>query len=188
MKIALIGKIGSGKSEALKVAREMGIATMSADEINAKLLSSPAYVALLNVLFPTAVKDGIVDRAELARIIFSDSEQRARLNTLAHPRILARIEMASDDPLVVEIPVYDASGAARCFDCAILVTCPDEDRKKRLLARGMSEEDIAARIEAQKEERLERAAKYTILNDCSLEEFKKRVRATFESILAANQC
>lgn len=185
MKIALIGKIGSGKSEALKVAREMGVATLSADEINAELLSSPSYVALLGAVFPTAVKGGRVDRAELARIVFSDAEQRARLNALAHPRILARIAEATDDPLVVETPVYDASGAARCFDFAILVTCPEEERKRRLLARGMSEEDIAARLEAQSGERLERAAKYTILNNCSLEEFRKRVRATLECLLSA---
>ena len=41
MKIAVIGGIGSGKSEVMKVAKEMGITCLSADEINDALLHEP---------------------------------------------------------------------------------------------------------------------------------------------------
>ena len=72
MNIALIGGIGSGKSEVLKVAREMGIAALSADEINAGLLKSPEYIEKIAAAFPGCVVCGVVDKARLASEVFSD--------------------------------------------------------------------------------------------------------------------
>lgn len=73
MRIAVIGGIGSGKSEAIKAAAELGIHTLSADEINSKLLCDADYIREIAAGFPQAVKDGAVDRRLLADIVFSDS-------------------------------------------------------------------------------------------------------------------
>ena len=91
MKIAVVGGIGSGKSEVMKKVASMGAATLSADEINASLLTSPDYIASLQSLFPTAVKDGVVDKHALAEIVFADETSRKALNALAHPLILKKI-------------------------------------------------------------------------------------------------
>lgn len=42
MRIAIIGGIGSGKSEVMKIAKERGFFCISADEINAELLKTPS--------------------------------------------------------------------------------------------------------------------------------------------------
>ncbi|MBD5092165.1 MAG: dephospho-CoA kinase, partial [Clostridiales bacterium] len=76
MRIAIVGGIGSGKSEVLKVARDMGLACLSADEINAELLKTPEYIAEIATAFPAAVKDGGIDKAALAKIVFSDDSAR----------------------------------------------------------------------------------------------------------------
>ena len=47
MRIAVIGGIGSGKSEVLAVAREMGVCCLSADEINRELLADEGYASAL---------------------------------------------------------------------------------------------------------------------------------------------
>lgn len=182
MKIAVIGGIGSGKSEVLSVAREMGIATLSADAINRELLCEKDYIALLAREFPFAVKDGKVDRAALAREVFFDGEARARLNALSHPRILARIQSATEDPLVVEVPLFAGSGAKRLFDKTLLVVCPDALRVERLLARGMTKEDIEARIAAQGEERY-LAGDVTLLNDGTMDELRQKAAAALEYLL-----
>lgn len=44
MRIAIIGGIGSGKSEVLKIAKERGFFCISADEINSELLKTPSYI------------------------------------------------------------------------------------------------------------------------------------------------
>ncbi len=183
MRIAIIGTIGCGKSEVLRVARSMGFATLSADEINRDLLCDPQYVALIEEQFPTAVRQGRADRAELAKIVFNDAAQRAKLNALAHPRILKRIESDASDPLVVEMPLYLESGAARLFDRTVLVTCSDEIRRRRLLLRGMTKEDIDARTRAQQNERLEDVADYILVNDGTLEQLRESAEALFARIL-----
>ena len=72
MNIAIIGGVGSGKTEVLKVAREMGITALSADEINAELLRNPQYVEKVASIFPDCVVCGVVDKARLAAAVFSD--------------------------------------------------------------------------------------------------------------------
>ena len=102
MNIALIGGIGSGKSEVLKVAREMGIAALSADEINAGLLKSPEYIEKIAAAFPGCVVCGVVDKARLASEVFSDKGKREKLNSIAHPEIARKVAECKESPLVVE--------------------------------------------------------------------------------------
>ena len=75
MKIAVVGGIGSGKSEVMKAVQGMNVATcVSADEINAELLKQKAYVEKLKELFPSVVKGGVVDKKALAKIVFNDEK------------------------------------------------------------------------------------------------------------------
>ena len=66
MRVAIIGGIGAGKSEVLKIAKSKGFACLSADEINANLLLSPSYIAKIAAAFPSVVKDGAVDKKHAA--------------------------------------------------------------------------------------------------------------------------
>ena len=128
MNIALIGGIGSGKSEVLKVAREMGIAALSADEINAGLLKSPEYIEKIAAAFPGCVVCGVVDKARLASEVFSDKGKREKLNSIAHPEIARKVAECKESPLVVELPLVLESGMAGMFDEIILVVRRDHPR------------------------------------------------------------
>ncbi|MDE5601379.1 MAG: dephospho-CoA kinase, partial [Clostridia bacterium] len=138
MRIAIVGGIGSGKSEVLKVARDMGLACLSADEINSDLLNTPEYIAEIARAFPTAVCGGRIDRAILAKIVFSDDSARIKLNEIAHPRILARIREEKSSPLVVEMPLFLECGAQTLFDEVLFVYTPMTLRLERLEKRGLS--------------------------------------------------
>lgn len=81
MRIAIIGGIGSGKSEVLKIAKERGFFCISADEINSELLKTPSYIQKFKRLFPTAVinwRSG--QKRRLPSIVFS--KQRASAKSL----------------------------------------------------------------------------------------------------------
>lgn len=189
MRIAIIGGLGSGKSEALRVAREMGVCTLSADEINSQLLEDEEYIAELEKEFPEAVKDKKVDRAALADIVFYDAEAHQILNDLAHPRILRRIAEEERSPLVVEMPLLVESGATGMFDEIILVRAPIVKRLMRMKKyRKMGFIDSLDRIKWQsKQDTLESIATHIVDNNGSLISFRDNVQKVLRKILYENQ-
>ena len=87
-KIAITGGIGSGKSEAIKIIKELGFPVFSCDEIYKEIIFSKEYVQRIEENFPTCVKNGIIDRKELSAIVFANREKRDLLNSLSHPLIM----------------------------------------------------------------------------------------------------
>lgn len=177
MNIALIGGIGSGKSEVLKVAREMGIAALSADEINAGLLKSPEYIEKIAAAFPGCVVCGVVDKARLASEVFSDKGKREKLNSIAHPEIARKVAECKESPLVVELPLVLESGMAGMFDEIILVSAPRRARMARLAGRGVEPARARAIMRAQKPVfKLRSVATRVIDNSGSLEDLRASAR------------
>lgn len=187
MRIAIIGGIGSGKSEAMKVAEEKGFYCVSADEINSRLLRTPEYVAKIAESFPDAVKDGVVDKKTLASIVFADEDKRKLLNSIAHPEIMRAVREDMRTPLAAELPLY-IEGGERDFDEVVLVKTPVFQRIARLKKRGLAPKDAIARIKAQPSNRaLEKYCTRVISNGKSLEKFRKNAAKLFDDMLKNKQ-
>ena len=103
--------------------------------------------------------DDKIDRAGLAKIVFSDPDALAALESIVHPRVwetlvpevLSAMEVA---PLVVvELPLLAERGLPEPqpfpIDGVIVVEAPPEVTRLRLRARGMSDPDISARFSKQ---------------------------------------
>lgn len=184
MKIAVIGGIGSGKSEVMKVAKEMGITCLSADEINDALLHEPVYISKIASRFPECVAHGAVDKPKLASVVFSDEKKRRALNDIAHPEIARRIAECDADPLAVELPLALESGMATAFDEVILVSAPKSLRLNRLERRGVPEARANAVMRVQvPEKELEKIATVILPNDGSLSALRAEAKAAFEKAL-----
>lgn len=183
MRIAIIGGIGSGKSEVMKIAKEAGFECVSADEINAELLRTPSYIAKIALQFPAVVKDGAVDKKTLASIVFADEGKRQILNSIAHPEIMAKIRAFDAPHVAVELPLY-IEGGERDFDEVVLVKTPMCLRIKRLEKRGLAKKDAIARKKSQPSDRtLKKYATRVLHNGGSIEKLKKRALRTFDDIL-----
>lgn len=184
MRIAVIGGIGSGKSEVVKIARDRGIFCLSADEINSTLLKDSEYIQKIAAAFPSVVKDGEVNRRALASIVFCDEQKRKQLNRIAHPEIMKKISECNEDPLVCELPLYIEGGDSN-FDEIVLVDTCMLKRIKRLKGRGMSTKDAIARIRAQVSQKmLKEHATIIVNNNGSLDRLKKDVNALFDELIA----
>lgn len=180
MKIAIVGGIGSGKSEVLAVAKSLGFSTLSADEVNAELLSSPDYVQKLKEAFPTVVKDGKVDKSALSALVFSDDSARLELNAIAHPEIAKRIRACGD--AVVELPLALESGVIDLFDEIILVRCSLSTRLYRLEKRGVDRDRARKIIAVQVPiSELEKVATAVIDNDSTILELEENARRMLEN-------
>ena len=186
MRIAVIGGIGSGKSEVMKIAKERGFFCLSADEINAELLKTPTYIQKLATLFPSVVSNGVVDKGALAKIVFSDRGERKKLNALAHPEIMRVISECKESPLVVELPLF-IEGGDEAFDEIVYVRAPLFKRISRLKkGRGMSVKQAVSRIRSQVPSAVLRA-KATIIvdNSTSFAVLKRNANEVFDKIQKA---
>jgi dephospho-CoA kinase len=155
----MTGGIGMGKSAAADILRARGVAVVDTDDL-ARQVVAPGQPALAEVRLafgPGMVgADGALRRAELARIIFSDSAARQRLEAILHPRIrqlwLDQLQAWREEGkavAVVVIPLLFETQAEASFDAVACVACSATTQRERLAARGWTTEHIELRIAAQ---------------------------------------
>jgi dephospho-CoA kinase len=185
--LAVTGGIGSGKSTAARLFGERGAIVIDLDDL-AKGLTGPSG-PLVDAVAEAFGEDlrlpngGGIDHAALASRAFATPEDARRLDAIVHPGVLAATGGALDmlaaqgrPPAVVVIDIPLLVEAPAFFDVvdAVLAVSADEDtRLERLAARGMSEADARARIDAQASDAERRdVADWVIENDGSPEEFR----------------
>jgi dephospho-CoA kinase len=172
LKLGVTGGIGSGKTTVCRVFAVLGVPVFSAD-IEAKLLQDTDR-ELQNKISSIAGKDlfasGKLDRAELARLIFSNKDLLEKVNSVIHPAVFRYFRewvKKQDSPYtIMEAAILFESGAYRMMDRIVTVVTPMEERIERLV-RGnkLSREQITERVKNQidDESRIERSD-YVIFN------------------------
>jgi dephospho-CoA kinase len=166
LRIGLTGGIGAGKSTVSAAFAECGGVIVDGDVIAREVVEpgTEGLAALVktfggDILLPT----GALNRPALAAKAFSDDSKRAALNGIVHPLVARRraeiIAAVSEDEVVVEdIPLLVEAGMATLFPLVVVVHADAELRVKRLVQRGMTEDDARARIAAQASDEQRRAA------------------------------
>jgi dephospho-CoA kinase len=185
--IGLVGAIGAGKTEVLRLLGELGARTVAADELSREVLA-PGQPALARVreAFGEGFCDatGNLQRGKLAALIFADEAARQRLDAIVHPAMTAalrdRLARWRDEGVgvaVVESAVLDEMGARDLVDQVVLVTAPLEVRRQRLMARdGISEAEAERRLEAHRRLGLEAPmADLVVENPGGRDELRARV-------------
>ncbi|ACI19583.1 dephospho-CoA kinase [Dictyoglomus thermophilum] len=189
-KIGITGGIGTGKSLVSNILKELGIIVISADEIVRELQKDPYYLQKIREIFGDNVFDkGNLDRKKLAKIIFSDSDARRKLENLLHPPVLEEIkkkleELKERDIIAVEVPLLFEVGIEDWFDEIWVVYAPFELQLERIVNRdNISKEDAVARIRAQIpiEEKLKKAD-FVIYNDKDIESTKNQIKERVSTI------
>lgn len=189
MLIALTGGIGSGKSTVASEWVRLGATEVDADVL-AREVVEPGSQGLeaLRAKYGSRILDasGDLNRQELAKIIFSSSEEKKSVEAILHPLIrqLAK-EKTNNIPGVVvyTIPLLVETSPELQFDKIVTVSCPEDVRKQRLLGRGMSEADASKRVKSQATDAdRESIADLVIDSNCSLEELLGRARQAYKAL------
>jgi dephospho-CoA kinase len=193
--VALTGGIGSGKSTVAALLAGHGAVVVDADAIAREVVEPgmPAFGALVERFGSGIVAaDGTLDRPALAAIAFSDDEHRKALGEITWPAIgeetERRIAAAADDDIVVcDIPLLVESKAAgaRPYGAVIVVEAPRELRLDRLVLRGLTRDDAAARMAAQASDEERRAvATHLVDNGGDLAALERQVDELWEQLCA----
>lgn len=160
MRIAVTGRIGSGKSAVTARLAQRGAVVVDADALAREVVEpgTPGLAAVVAEFGDGVLRDdGSLDRPALAAIVFADADRRRALEAIVHPLVGRRsqelLEAAPADAVVVyDVPLLAESadlGRIEGFDRVVVVTAPVETRVRRLVSRGLAEDDARARIAAQ---------------------------------------
>ena len=169
--IGLTGGIGSGKSEASGILRELGALVIDADLVGHETYRNgrPAWDEIVEAFGDMVIgSDGEINRRELGRIVFDDPVNLKRLTDIVWPKIREELKdrMAVErdgggtDVLIVEAAVLFEAGWENLFDEIWVVTAHEKDVLERLeRQRNQKPEQTRARVRAQltNEEREQRA-------------------------------
>jgi len=155
----LTGGIGMGKSAAAQILAQRGVPFIDTDLLARKIVEpgEPALAQIEQAFGAVVIgADGRLRRDELARIVFSDSTARHKLEGLTHPLIRDRWKREVDQWRaqqkkvgIVVIPLLFETGVEKEFDATICIACSGATQRKRLSERGWNTEQISQRLAAQ---------------------------------------
>jgi dephospho-CoA kinase len=175
LKIGLTGNIGSGKTTVSKIFEILGIPVFYADDAAKKAMVTDG--ALINGIKSSFGElsyfdNGTLNRKYIAKIVFDDGKQLAKLNSLVHPATFrafdAWVATISGVPYVIkEAALLFESDFYKLCDFTILVQAPVETRIRRVMQRdGLTRTEIESRNSNQfPEKKKAQLADHIIVND-----------------------
>lgn len=186
--VALTGGIGSGKSLVGEYLQALGAIVVDSDQLARDVIErgSEGYDEVVSRFGDVILKDGEIDRAALARIVFDDPGARRELEAIIHPRVRARYEAiiarAGGDAIVVnQIPLLAETNGASRFDLVITIESEEQVRIDRAVARGLKEYEVRKRLSSQASEADRRKIAHIVIeNDGSKEELLSKVEKIWE--------
>lgn len=192
--IGLTGGIGSGKSSAAEIFRELGAAVVDTDAI-AHELTRPGGAALSEIRSQFGADfiaaDGGLDRPRLRRLVFNDPASKKKLEAILHPRIraesAARLAAASEPYAIIAVPLLLETGAyAELTDRVLVVDCAEELQVARTMRRSAITADEVREIMAAQLPRSERLARAddVIHNDADMASLRRQAEALHIKYLA----
>jgi dephospho-CoA kinase len=160
LRAALTGGIATGKSYVRSRLAAHGIPTLDADVLARDAVAAgTSGLAAVTERFGTDVllPGGSLDRKALGVVVFGDTQARADLEAIIHPRVreatstwLDRLAAAGESLAVVDIPLLYETGRDRDFDRVIVTSCPRSQQVARVVERdGLTAAQAEARIDAQ---------------------------------------
>ncbi|HXV28485.1 MAG TPA: dephospho-CoA kinase [bacterium] len=153
--VGLTGGFGTGKTTVAHFFEELGAEVVDADKLAHEALMAGSLVfGPVQRLFPETVRpDGNLDLKKLAETIFHDANKRKQLEAIVHPYVFTRLmeEISDmDEPVVIlDIPLLFETGYDQFCHTVIVVNAAEPVANQRLLEKGFSIDEIAARRRAQ---------------------------------------
>ncbi|WP_340121544.1 dephospho-CoA kinase [Methylobacter svalbardensis] len=142
LKIGLTGGIGCGKSTVARIFSELNVPVLDADEIAHRLVEKgqPALARIRQEFGPAILNpDGSLNRQNLRELVFSDHEQKQKLESILHPLIYktlqAELEQLIAPYCIISIPLLFETGMTHLVDRILVIDCPVETQIERVKIR-----------------------------------------------------
>lgn len=184
--VGLTGGIGSGKSTVADMFAALGVRIIDTDLISHQLTQAggEAIPALRNTFGAHIINaQGALDRSRMRELVFSNPDDKKRLEAILHPLIFAHTKQQAASPtdapytLIVVPLLFESGRYADWLQRVITVDCPEKSQIARTTQRSKLDEPAVRAIMAQQLSREERLAlsDEAILNNAGPDDLKKQV-------------
>lgn len=187
--IALTGGISTGKSTVCNLFKLHGFLIIDADKISHKLLDENSS-KIIEMFGSKYVQKGKVLRKELGKIIFSNEENKLKLEALLHPLIKdeivkqSRLFESQNKPYFIDIPLFFEK-MNYPISKSLVVYTPKDLQVQRLMKRdNINEEEALLKISNQWDiEKKKELADLIIDNSKDLKNLQREVERIMEEII-----
>lgn len=200
-KVAVTGSIASGKSTVCQFFKQWGAYVVNADQLlhNVFSVDSPLGKRIISLLGEKIVVNSCIDRAEIARVVFSHPELLEQLEDICHPYVNETIKELYNQAccqqgryvfFVAEIPLLYESRypISDWFDMKIAVISDTDIAAERYQKGAKSLEQFIARKKRQLSSGdKKKLSDHVIINNGSIEELKIKSKKFFKTILQSSQ-
>ena len=152
-KIGITGSIGTGKTSIANVFALFNIPIFDADREIKNILRKKEVLKKLNNTWPLVVKKGHIDKLKLKTIIFSNKDEKKKLEKILYPYLekekkeFEKINFKKTI-LVYDVPLIYETKSEKNYDIILLAHCHKKIQKKRVLERDKIPSSLFEKIVA----------------------------------------
>ena len=192
--IGLTGGIGSGKSAAAEILKELGLKVIDLDQITHELMR-PGELGYIEIKKEFGEKyidtKGAIDRKLLREEIFSSFDLKKRIESILHPIIFEECskqlnKLKHEKYIVLIIPLlFETKNYISLIDESLLIDCDLETQIERVIKRDNVSKALANRIIKNQMNRQEKQllADKVILNDGNINYLKTQLDIYYKKLL-----
>ncbi|HRN98687.1 MAG TPA: dephospho-CoA kinase [Flavobacterium sp.] len=186
--VGLTGGIGSGKTTIANEFKNAGIPVYIADDRAKQMLDTPQIQAKITAEFGDITSGGLVDRAQLASLVFNNPQRLQKLNNIVHPAVkedfVRWLDEHSGHPFVIrEAAILFESGTYKDCDFIITVSAPLETRIERVINRdGSTRQQVLARINNQWTDKQREALADAVITNINVDQTRLEVQKILKKL------
>ena len=184
MIIGLTGGIGSGKSAAAALFKDIGVDLIDADDLARDSLSinSEGYKLFIEEFGDKYLDEyKNINRELIRKLIFNDSDAKSKLESIIHPIVRSGIETfiknKKSDYCIIVVPLIFETNSSKIYDRVLVIDCDVDVQISRTSKRdNQTKSDIKNIVnkQATREQRLS-IADDVIVNNGSLDLLRNEV-------------
>ena len=189
MKIAITGSIGSGKSSMGSFLREIGEEVFDTDKMVHDLYKNndEVYKSVIEHFGESILnEDKTINRTILGKLVFNDSIEIEKLESIVYPEIIKMIESyneANNICVFYEVPMLFEAKMSYLFEYVVMVDTDDAIALERLSKYRKEIEDAKERLALQMDRSIKRQkSNFVIYNNGSLIEFHLQIKEWLDKI------
>ena len=184
MIIGLTGGIGSGKSAAAALFKDIGVDLIDADDLarDSLNINSEGYKLFIDEFGDKYLDENKnINRELIRKLIFNDSDAKSKLENIIHPIVRSGIETfiknKKSDYCIIVVPLIYETNSSKIYDRVLVIDCDVDVQISRTSKRdNQTKGDVENIInkQASREQRLS-IADDVIVNNGSLDLLRNEV-------------